>query len=257
MKKILLLVTVFSFFNQNNVNAQCSLSLGFSVNPTSDSPDSMNLRSFISQGDSIAFEYGVQGFSLGNGTRVGFRRGEQENPGSWNSRCNVPKIKTLPSGYGQYRFDFYAKRYCMDTSGIILDSSNYIMKTFFIKPDRYFSEYLNVNNISAQYLTNGQLFSNPPTGNGGYFIDQRKTIHASSLWFGGKDANDSLHLSALRYGDVGSGNLNIMPDITPGTGQSYNPRLEIHVVLNFIQVLLATVILPHKTSITVLESHSI
>ena len=106
MKKIFLLIAVFSFFNQNKVNAQCSLSLGFSVNPTSDSPDSMNLRSFISQGDSIAFEYGVQGFSLGNGTRVGFRRGEQENIGSWISRCNVPKIKTLPSGHGQYRFAF-------------------------------------------------------------------------------------------------------------------------------------------------------
>ena len=136
---------------------------------------------------------------------MGFRRGEQENPTSWNSKCNVPKIKTLPSGHGNYRFDFYAKLYCMDTSGIIQDSSNYIMKTYFIKPDRYFSEYLNVNNISAQYLTNGQLFSNPSIGLGGYFIDnvngfQTSTIYASSLWFGGNDANDSLHLSGMKWG---------------------------------------------------------
>ena len=100
MKKILLLIIVFSFFNQNNVNAQCSLSFGFSVNTIWNSSDSMNLRAYISEGDSIAFEYGFQGFSLGNGTRVGFRRGVQENPSSWNSRCNVPKIKTLPSGHG-------------------------------------------------------------------------------------------------------------------------------------------------------------
>ena len=228
MKKILLLIAVLPFFNQKKVNAQCSfsLSLGFSVNTIWGSPDSMNLRSFIDPGDSIAFEYGFQGFSIGNGTRVGFRRGEQEHSSIWNSRCNVPKIKTLPSGHGQYRFDFYAKVYCMDTSGVIQDSSNYTMKTYFIKPDRYFSEYLNVNNISAQYLTNGQLFSNPSTGNGGYFIDQRKTIHASSLWFGGKDANDSLHLSALRYANVGSGNLNnYATDITPGTGQSLQPSI--------------------------------
>ena len=75
MKKILLLITVFSFFNQKNVNAQCSfsLSLGFSVNTIWGSPDSMNLRSFIDPGDSIAFEYGFQGFSIGIGASVGFR----------------------------------------------------------------------------------------------------------------------------------------------------------------------------------------
>ena len=217
MKKILLLVTVFSFFNQKNVNAQCSLSFGFNLITGTSSgwvgPDSMNLTTNIARGDSIVFEYGVQGFSLGNGTRVGFRRGEQQGPTSWYTKCAVPKIKTLSSGHGNYRFDFYAKRYCMDTSGVILDSSNYTMKTYFIKPDRYLSEYLNVNNISAQYLTNGQLFNNPSIGGAGYFVDnvngfQTPTIYASSLWFGGKDANDSLHLSALRYGNVGSGNLN-------------------------------------------------
>ena len=231
MKKILLLIAVLPFFNQKNVNAQCSFNsniVGFKIDIISNSPDSMILDFDIDKGDSVALEYGVQGFSLGNGTRLGFRRGYQENRSSWRNTCKVPKIKTLPTGHGQYRFDFYAKVYCMDTSGVIQDSSNYLKKTYFIKPDRYFSEYLNVNNISAQYLTNGQLFSNPSDGGGGYFIDnvngfQTSIIYASSLWFGGKDANDSLHLSGLKWGVIPgnhhSGN-SYAVDITPGNSGS-------------------------------------
>tara|TARA_B100000674_G_scaffold197669_1_gene161242 strand:- start:1820 stop:2149 length:330 start_codon:yes stop_codon:yes gene_type:complete len=96
MKKILLLIAVLPFFNQKNVNAQCSLSFGFNLYTGTGwvGPDSMNLITNIDNGDSIVFEYGVQGFSLGNGTRVGFRRGEQQGPTSWYTKCVMGNKKT-------------------------------------------------------------------------------------------------------------------------------------------------------------------
>ncbi|NVO01397.1 MAG: T9SS type A sorting domain-containing protein [Bacteroidetes bacterium] len=65
---------------------------------------------------------------------------------------------------------------------------------------------LNLNNINASINSDGFLFTNTsnmtprfevPKGSG------KNTFFAANLWIGAKDLNDSLHLAAMRYGQVG------------------------------------------------------
>ncbi|GIR59736.1 MAG: hypothetical protein CM15mP65_23170 [Crocinitomicaceae bacterium] len=70
------------------------------------------------------------------------------------------------------------------------------------------------------------------------------------VWW--KDANDSLHLSALRYANVGSGNLiHYATDITPGTGQSAKPSLGDSCSFEFYPGPIGNCDSAHKTSTTV------
>lgn len=78
-----------------------------------------------------------------------------------------------------------------------------------------FYDSIAINNINAGVNANGMLFSNiheiPVEGNMGYMeahfrFDKsalKNTIFSSSLWIGGLDQNDSLHLAAEKYKQTG------------------------------------------------------
>ncbi|MBI5539547.1 MAG: hypothetical protein HY951_05775, partial [Bacteroidia bacterium] len=82
-------------------------------------------------------------------------------------------------------------------------------KKWTIPPFRY--DYLDTNNISAGINSCGLLFENP--NNTGAFHVPKNTgassLFASSIWFGGFDQNNLLHLAAMRF-------LNYPNDIWPG-----------------------------------------
>ena len=70
------------------------------------------------------------------------------------------------------------------------------------KPSK--STEMSVNNIRALFKTNGAHFFKEnaefevPKGSG------KTTMFAASLWLGGKDAQDKLHLAAMQYGQSGN-----------------------------------------------------
>ncbi|MCL2247191.1 MAG: T9SS type A sorting domain-containing protein [Lentimicrobiaceae bacterium] len=64
--------------------------------------------------------------------------------------------------------------------------------------------YININDINATIKTNGTLFFDEgagfevPKGSG------KKTLFSASLWLGGLDEQDNLHLAAMRYAQIGN-----------------------------------------------------
>ena len=57
---------------------------------------------------------------------------------------------------------------------------------------------LDINNVRARFLSNGSLTEfEAPNGSGSYVSS------SANLWMGGRDANNSLHLAAVRFNQVG------------------------------------------------------
>lgn len=81
--------------------------------------------------------------------------------------------------------------------------------------DKHFYDSLNINNINAGVNANGMLFTKifelPGEGNSGGMDPHfrfpaggmKNTVFVSSLWIGGVDESDSLHLCAERYKQMG------------------------------------------------------
>jgi hypothetical protein len=81
--------------------------------------------------------------------------------------------------------------------------------------DQHFYDSLEINNINAGVNANGMLFSNikeiPGQGNSGEMDSHfrfpkggmKNTIFTNSLWVGGMDPEDSLHLAAERFKQFG------------------------------------------------------
>lgn len=67
---------------------------------------------------------------------------------------------------------------------------------------------IDVNNISAILSAKGVLFGNedfiPSTSMRVPKYSQTSTVFSHALWFGGLDEHDSLHLAAMRFGQIGS-----------------------------------------------------
>ena len=98
--------------------------------------------------------------------------------------------------------------------------------------------HININNINATILGNGTCFVpqktdewdnypcttwEVPVGSG------KQTIFQHSLWFGGLDTTDSLHLAALRFGQVGQ-------EYWPGPLKTTNATLDLMTALKFHHV---------------------
>ena len=98
--------------------------------------------------------------------------------------------------------------------------------------------HININNINATILGNGTCFVpqktdewdnypcttwEVPVGSG------KQTIFQHSLWFGGLDTTDSLHLAALRFGQVGQ-------EYWSGPLKTTNATLDLMTALKFHHV---------------------
>jgi hypothetical protein len=64
-------------------------------------------------------------------------------------------------------------------------------------------QLLDINNVSARFNSNGLLFQDLSTSNPGFEVPKGSGIHSifsGTLWVGGQNPNNQLHLAAGRYG---------------------------------------------------------
>ncbi len=123
--------------------------------------------------------YTVAGISKFNG--ISFTHFNTNNGFIWS---NLTAIKS-----------FNNKIYAGNSLGLIE------FKKEIIPPYRF--DYLDTNNIAAGINACGVLFGMPAYTGGGAFLVPKNTgassIYASSVWFGGFDQNNLLHLAAMKF----------------------------------------------------------
>ncbi len=82
-----------------------------------------------------------------------------------------------------------------------LDTNATAQIVFLITDNSYDSLYL--NNINAQINSTGYQLTRPHGNGAGFEVPKfsgKNTIFVSTLWMGGLDEKDSLHLAGARYG---------------------------------------------------------
>ncbi|MCB9170323.1 MAG: T9SS type A sorting domain-containing protein [Flavobacteriales bacterium] len=73
--------------------------------------------------------------------------------------------------------------------------------------------YLDINDVKALFMPHGMIARNPGTSQADYAVPAmsgRHPLYAASLWIGGVDASQQLHLAALKYDQQA------YPDFAPG-----------------------------------------
>lgn len=104
--------------------------------------------------------------------------------------------------YNTYSVDTLVKRYYISDDPENWYNS-YDTGYVYIIIDNPFYEYLDVNNVSAQFNNFGNHFWELPGGNGStYFVPKESgqtPLFSSTVWIGGLDENDELHIAAELY----------------------------------------------------------
>ncbi|MBL4736171.1 MAG: T9SS type A sorting domain-containing protein [Flavobacteriales bacterium] len=93
---------------------------------------------------------------------------------------------------------------CDDGIPSMCDTGRLIVEVTYVLWEAY--AHLDVNMIKARFNADGSDFWDASLGNPSFEVPKgggKHTIFASSLWIGGKDALDSLHLAATRYNGAG------------------------------------------------------
>ncbi|MCD4682690.1 MAG: T9SS type A sorting domain-containing protein [Bacteroidales bacterium] len=124
---------------------------------------------------------------------------------AWNSE--VGEVSYTDSIISYYSYYYYmgldSVRYILkDLDNGLLSEYGYL----YIDVSNYGRDYLNVNNISAVMNAFGYQFNTLPEFDTGFEVpvgSRANSIFAFTLWMGGMDENDELHLAGERYRQIG------------------------------------------------------
>ena len=180
-----LLVIFIQLFFLNNIHSQGFFLVNDTVHLNQAIPKAVNflMKDLIPYGDSIRVVGG-----MGNGYVM--CTGKSGNNYTYVANQNGNQWGYGPESIITYRVVDYT-----------LDTNATAQIVFLINDNSYDSIYM--NNINAQINSTGDQFTRRHVGGPGFEVPKfsgKNTIFISTLWIGGLDEKDSLHLSGARYG---------------------------------------------------------
>jgi hypothetical protein len=181
----LFLVIFIQLFFLNNIHSQVFFLVNDTVHLTPEIPKTMNflVKDLIPSGDSIR----VVG-AMGNGYVMCTSQ-------SGNNYTYVANQNGTQWDYGTESILTYR------VYDFTLDTNATAKIVFLINDNSYDSIFM--NNINAQINSTGYQLTRPHGNGAGFEVPKfsgKNTIFVSTLWIGGLDDKDSLHLAGARYG---------------------------------------------------------